>query len=109
MRTRATEIKRKGGGMKRAYKIVNDGSLTGTRVYDLNGEDISDFVTAITWKHKAGALPSCAITFLADVVVMDAEVYREQVSRRPDFVDNTPISSKVKSRMVKYKPSHVPR
>lgn len=38
-------------------KVTGDGTVTGTRVVDESGSDISDAVTAVRFEHAAGKLP----------------------------------------------------
>lgn len=45
-------------------RIEADGTVYGTRVYDADGKDISNKVSAVYFRQQAGGLPKIDLTFL---------------------------------------------
>lgn len=44
--------------------IKSDGTVNGTRVYDSDGEDLTQklWIRGIQWQHKAGGIPHAVLT-----------------------------------------------
>lgn len=57
----------------KSVRIINDGSVTGTRVYDEKGDEIHG-IFSITWRHSAQDFPQCEIVLGFTYCDIDGDV-----------------------------------
>lgn len=73
----------------KGMRIVSDGTITGTKFYSPNGEEVAWLrrqVSSVAWKHKAGDIPRLTVEFkspVLEVTVVDSNFGVEFISSVP--------------------------
>lgn len=74
----------------KGIKIVSDGTVMGTRVFDADGKDVtrSLYIRSIKWTHKACGVPVAELTcLLSEIEASDVDGTLDERWINPDEVD----------------------
>lgn len=86
----------------KGIRIVSDGTVTGTRIYGADGEDVTAKlkVRKISWSHKAGDVPIATLD--CTLAAIETALKGEDVQT---LIETTDLSKFVREYELRNKPS----